>query len=150
MTFRRYDNDGKVFRYKKAVIDCSEDEIITEQSHRDEVDINNIVKRHGIDLLQKVNALQQPQWDEDPLNDFQEAMQIVTKAQSTFDQLPSDIRRQFNNSPAEFVDFVQNPNNIDAIVEMGLATRIPEIQPTQVEIVNQAEPENPSPETPPA
>ena len=38
-----------------------------------------------------------------------------------FEELPSQIRKKFNNDPAQFLDFVQNENNKDALYEMGLA-----------------------------
>lgn len=110
-------------RYTKAVVDCSNDEIIVEQSHKEEVDINNIIKRHGMDLIQKTAALRAPdmQFDDVTGNDFQEAMNIILKAEGTFMDLPSKVRKQFNNSPAEFLDFVQNPDNEQALIDMGLA-----------------------------
>ena len=144
MAFSKRNKDGSHKRYTKAVIDCSNDDIIVEQSHKDEVNINNIVKRHGIDMLQKIAAMQQPQWDNNPSNDFQESMEIVTKAQQTFEQLSSDVRKKFNNNPAEFMDYVQNPENQNGLISLGLASRIPETLPIQVEVTNQ-----PVSETPP-
>lgn len=139
MTFARFDADGKQIR-NQVTVDCSDDEIITEQSHKDEVNINNIVRRHGgnMELIQKTSMLQRPdfQFDEMPGNDFQEAMLIVTKAQQTFESLPSGVRKQFNNNPAEFLDYVQNPENIDGMIKLGLAERLPAVQPVQVEITN--------------
>lgn len=139
--FARYDKQGNLIRYKSAVIDCSADPILTEQSHKAEVDINNIVKRHGgnLELIAKVNALRavDMQFDDVTGNDFQEAMFKVAKAQESFDSLPSAIRKQFDNNPATFLDFVQNPDNAESLVEMGLAQRIPEPQPVQVAVVSQ-------------
>ena len=96
MSFYKRDELGKIRpRYKKAVIDCSKDPILTEQSHAKEVDINNIVKRAGAaEMIAKTAALAAPnmQFDDLPGNDFQEAMNIVTKAQATFDAMPSAVR----------------------------------------------------------
>lgn len=141
-SFRKYYEDGTHIR-NRVNVDCSEDKILVEQSHKEEVDINNIVRRHGIDLLQKVAALQQPQWDEVPGNDFQESMLIITKAQQTFEKLPSKIRKQFNNNPGEFLDYVQNPDNQDGLVDLGLATRKPVETPIEVKVVTEPEPETP-------
>ncbi len=38
-------------RYTDAVIDCSNDEVKTEQNHKGSVDINDIVNKHGIDKI---------------------------------------------------------------------------------------------------
>lgn len=149
--FARYDDKGKRIR-KRVVVDCSNDEILVEQSHKDEVDINKIIQRHGVDMIQKTALLrsQEYQFDDVTGNDFQEAMLKVTKAQQTFDGLPSEIRKKFDNNPAKFMDFVHDSANIDQMVEMGIAERPPEIQPVQVNVVNQ-EPVVPetNPETPP-
>lgn len=153
MTFTNMKN-GKPYRYTKAVIDCSSDEILTEQNHKDEADVNMIIRKHGVDLVQKTAQLQAPnmRFDDVTGNDFQEAMQIVANAQQSFEAMPSDIRKQFNNSPAEFLDFVQNPDNNDKLISMGLAEAPPEVlkpQPQEVIVIDPVTPPNPNPETPP-
>jgi phage internal scaffolding protein len=62
-------------------------------------------------------------------NDYQESMNIVAKAQSMFNQLPSQIRNEFDNDPAQFLDFVQDPQNEDQLVDMGLANPREKIEP---------------------
>lgn len=141
--FAVYDKTKKPVRYKGDVLDCSNDEILTEQSHVKDVDINAIVKRHGIDLIAQTSYLQSANFtmDDIPTNDFQEAMLLVTKAQQSFDALPSQLRKRFENNPAMYLDFVRDPNNADELVSLGLATRPPETQPVEVIVTN--------PETPP-
>ena len=142
--FSKRDKNGKYIRYHEAVIDCSKDKPLTEQSHRDETNINNIVKRHGMDLIAKTAALSTPEYimDDDPTNDFMEAMLIVTKAQQTFEQLPSELRAKFENQPAKFMDFIHNPENIDQMVEMGLVNAPqPEPSPIQVEVITPTVPD---------
>lgn len=138
MTFQRYNEDGTV-RRNQVGVDFSNDKIIVEQHHKDTQNVNNIIKRHGMDMIAKTAALQQPQYimDDNPNNDFQEAMQIVTAAQQHFDVLPSEIRKKFNNSPAEFLDFVHNPDNSDEMVKLGLAQRIEKAPPIEVAVMNQ-------------
>lgn len=147
--FSRVDKNGKPYRYTKAVCDCSKDEPITEQSHKKEVDINNIIKRHGMDMIQKTAMLQQQDYmfDDIPGNDFQEAMNIVNRAQAAFDSLPSLIRKEFDNNPAMYLDFVQNPDNADRMVELGLAEKPAVQEPVQVVVTN--EPVQQVSETPP-
>lgn len=141
--FARYDSKGKVKRNRvcidcQAKIESGEEEIIVEQHHKAEVNINNIVKRHGMDIIQKTALLNSPnmQWDDVTGNDFQEAMFKVTKAQQTFEQLPSDLRKQFDHNPAKFLDFVQNPENKEKLYDMGLAIKPDEVKPQKVEVVN--------------
>lgn len=148
MAFARYDSKGKVKRHP-VYCDCSGDEPITEQSHKDEVNINNIVKRHGIDVIQKTNLLRSVEFQYDDVsgNDFQEAMQIVAKAQQTFDAMPSQLRKEFDNNPAVFLDFVQNPDNVDKMVDMGLAERVTPPPVVKVEVTNQPVIEAETPQT---
>lgn len=148
-----YDEKGVslVGKRKKIVLDCSKDQPLTEQAHVKEVNINNIIKKHGMDLIQKTSILQSKdfQFDDVTGNDFQEAMFKVTKAQETFDSMPSQIRKEFENSPAKFMDFVQNPDNIDRMVELGLAQRLPQEQPVEVVVTNPEPAPVTNPETPP-
>jgi len=106
---------------------------MTKQNHTAECDINNIMakyKRTG--LIDHVNHYQGEYADVTNLGDFQEALNTVAAAQEAFDQLPASVRKEFDNDPGKFVHFVENPDNIDKMVEMGLATRpnpVPERDP---------------------
>lgn len=150
MTFAIYDSKGKVKR-NRVCIDCQKaiedgETVLVEQNHKDEVDINQIIKRHGIDLVTKVGMMrsQEYQFDDVTGNDFQEAANILIKAQDQFDSLPSAVRKEFDHNPAKFLDFVQNPDNLPKMYEMGLAVKPAPEQPVQVLVTN---PE-PVPETP--
>ena len=143
MSFRKYDGEGKhihnpVYTDCQAAVEAGE-EIRVEQYHKNEVDINNIVRRHGADLIGKVAALQQWRYDDVTGNDFQESMNALIKARDTFADVPSDIRKQFDNDPAKFMDFVYNPDNKDKLVEMGLAHAEPVVEPIEVVVANPVE-----------
>jgi phage internal scaffolding protein len=147
MGFYKYDENGdRVIRKGKgkdcqAAIEAGE-EVRVEQSHKEEVDINNIVRKHGADYIQKVAKLSEWRYDDVTGNDFQESMNALIKARDTFADVPSSIRKQFDNDPAKFLDFVQNPDNAAAMVEMGLAVKQEPEPPVEVAVVS-------APETPP-
>jgi phage internal scaffolding protein len=142
--FRKYDTDGNQLGIDKGGHVFEESK--TEQSHKSEVDINNIVKRAGAgELVAKVNALQNWTYDDVTNNDFQEAMNAIIKARDTFSSVPSEIRKRFDNDPAAFMDFVRNPDNKQELVEMGLATAPETPGPIEVIVTN---PEIPPTETP--
>jgi hypothetical protein len=42
-----------------------------------------------------------------------------------FMSLPAKIRSRFQNDPGAFLDFVQNPENRDEMIELGLAKAQP-------------------------
>jgi len=143
MSFYKTNEKSEVIR-KRVQLKIPKDEVIrVEQSHKDEVNINNIVKRHGMDLIAKTSALQQFKYDDNPNNNFQETMNMILKAQDSFSSVPSDIRKQFDNDPAKFMDFIHNGDNQEQLIEWGLAKAPPETpQPIEVVVTNQ-------PETPP-
>ena len=143
--FRKTNEKGEVIRNRVQLV-IPEDEIIrVEQSHKDEVNINNIVKRHGLDLIAKTAALQQFQFDDNPNNDFQETMNAILKAQDSFSSVPSDIRKQFDNNPAQFMDFIHNPENQQQLIDWGLASAPETPQPVEVVVTNQPETPPPTP-----
>ena len=148
--FCRYDDLGNQIR-TAVRLSCEGDEIRVEQSHKDEVDVNVIVKKHGMELISQVAALQQFTYDTIDGNDFQESMNALLRAKETFSLVPSDIRKEFDNDPAKFMDFVYNPANKEKLVSMGLAVAPePAPAPVKVQVVNE-EPLAPvTPGTPPA
>ena len=150
MSFIRRNELGDPVRVTTAVIDCSNDEPLTEQHHKKDVDINQIIKKHGMDMIAQTSLLQSREFQFDDVtgNDFQEAMEISAKAEQSFNSLPSQIRKKFDNSPAQFLDFVQNPSNQDAMIELGLAQRIEVPPPIAVTVTNEPTAQT-NPETPP-
>ncbi len=95
----------------------------TKQAMRDEVDINLIMKRYVKTGLIDHFAQHGSEYGFASSVDFHEAMNVVTKADQMFDALPGKVRSRFGNDPAEFLDFVQNPENHAELVELGLAER---------------------------
>lgn len=92
----------------------------TKQSHKDECDVNRIMARYMqtrvIDFVNKHQA----QYGDVTAESYQDAMDKVARAKTMFHELPSKTRNRFQNDPAKFLDFVQNPANADEAVELGL------------------------------
>lgn len=114
-------------------VDCGlrcEDESLTKQSEAAACDINNIV-RHWIksggamDLSQRVGQF----LDVAEVPDFQTCQQFIASASDLFMSLPATVRDRFKNDPGEFLAFVQDPKNVDEMVEMGLATKKAPVEP---------------------
>lgn len=92
----------------------------TKQSFRDECNINNIMKsfvRTGV--LEHLNE-HKPNYGFAPALTFKEALDTVHEATDMFADLPSAIRTKFSNDPAEFLGFVENPDNRSELALMGL------------------------------
>ncbi len=93
----------------------------TRQSMRDECDINLIMAKYAksgfIDHLSRHGE----SYGFASGVSFHDAMNVVTKADSMFADLPAEARTRFHGDPAEFLDFVQDESNFDEMVELGLA-----------------------------
>lgn len=121
----------------------------TKQSFLKECDINNIMAKY-----QKTGAIthlqnHQGQYGFASSESFTDSMQIVAKAQSLFNDLPSTIRSKFNQDPGAFLEFVQNSENEAELIEMGLANATSE-PPALGDSPSAGTPSDPSPTPPPA
>lgn len=105
-------------------VDCSNLPSMTDQSQARDCDINEIMRRY-----EKTGALPQmiakdPQWgDFSAAPDFQQACEIVLKAEEQFAALDAHVRKRFSNDPAEFLEFVNDPANGEEMVRLGLRAK---------------------------
>lgn len=98
----------------------------TQQSHKDDCDINVIMARYQqTGLIDHFNQ-RQPRFIDCTGADYHAAQQLIAQAKSMFQDLPSSIRNQFDNDPAAFLDFVQDPANAPRLAEMGLTAPQPD------------------------
>jgi phage internal scaffolding protein len=102
-------------------------ESLTEQSHKASTDINNIVNKYARTGVLEHRNEYRGEYGFCDGKTFQEAMFTVQKARDMFNELPSHVRQKFDQNPAKFLDFVQNPENAKQMVEMGLATSTDDI-----------------------
>lgn len=90
------------------------------QSFKDECDINQIMaKFQRTGVLEHVSKYEGA-YGECPSHDFREALEIVANAQEMFAELPSEVRRRFDNDPEEFLKFCENEENRDEAIKLGL------------------------------
>lgn len=106
----------------------------TKQSHKAEVDINNIIRQYTsqgmIELLHQ-NAAKGVYRDLPADFTYQDALNIVVQAESAFASLPSKVRERFHNNPAELLAFMEDGNNAQEAIKLGLAiARPPEPEKT--------------------
>ncbi len=90
----------------------------TKQSYKDSCDINKLLekgaKAGGLSHLQKHGA----RYGDFADIDF-EAMQIqLAEGRQVFNELPAEIKREFDQNPGQFFEFVTNPENSDRIAEL--------------------------------
>lgn len=148
MSFHKYNEAGEIIPAVRVSIDCQKaiddgEQVRVEQSHKDNVDINNIVKRNAgnMELITKVSQLSNFTYDDVTTNNFEEMMNQMIRAKDTFIQVPSEIRKRFGNDPAAFMDFVHNNENKQQLIDWGLANAPPDDpQPVEVVVINQETP----------
>lgn len=108
------EDTGKVL---KVLTKCGSSHV--EQHHRTE--IKKMVERAEANGLFRASVRFEGEMDDYPNYDFQEAQFMMAKAQSMFESMPSGVRSRFENNPAKFMDFVNNPKNQSELISMGLA-----------------------------
>lgn len=107
-------------------------ELITQQHLKAETDINNILRQYDkTGLITHVNTAAAQYGDFTEVNEYRESLDKVIQAQNAFEMIPSHIRKRFGNDPGEFFEFVTDPSNFDALVEMGLANAKPSVAPVE-------------------
>lgn len=115
------------------------DESLCQQQFVEEVDINTIVRRFGLDGELPESVVMPQNSDFEEIFDFQSAMNAVVAARESFDEMPARIRSRFHNNPAEFVDFCSNPDNRDEALKLGLVEK-PATSESPAQPVAKAEP----------
>ena len=108
----------------RVTLTC-EDPTRTKQSMAQECEINFIMaKFQKTGVINHLSKHQGQYQDFEPI-EFQEAMNIVTTAESMFAELPSSIRAEFGNDAGHFLAFANNPDNAEELKELGLAPTPP-------------------------
>ena len=95
----------------------------TDQSYKEITSLKNLVHKAESQGLLRAATKFEGEMDDYPKYDFQEAQFMLAKARTMFEQLPSGARNKFG-TPAEFMQFANNPNNAQEMIKMGLAKAI--------------------------
>lgn len=119
----------------------------TDASQANECDPNYIMKKFRktgtiTHLAKGIGSYQ----DVSNIPDLHLAMTQVSQAQQAFDALPSELRRRFGNSPVEMIHFLQDPNNDQEAIKLGLKVAKP-IIPTEAQATNNSTKRSSSPQT---
>jgi len=112
-----------------------EDATLTQQHFRDECDINNILRQFNITGLLPESALSPRYGDFTGISDYQSALNQVIAAEAEFMALPADLRARFANDPAQLIEFLENSDNKNEAIKLGLVN--PEDLPQVVEDIQE-------------
>lgn len=117
----------------------------TKQSAEAESNINNIVKRFTkTGQLTHISESMGQYRDMTGIPDLHEAMNIVADANSTFQELPAEMRKAMGHDAANFLPWIDNPENESQAIEWGL---IPQPDSKSVPTPTTTEVVTPDPET---
>ncbi|AXH76072.1 MAG: DNA pilot protein [Microviridae sp.] len=97
----------------------------TKQSFREESDINNVMARYRKTGILPETRDRVAQYLDVSEADYLEAQLVVAGASSMFHGLPAEVRFRFHNNPSEFLAFMNQPENLDEAVRMGVIERNP-------------------------
>ena len=134
--------------YGDVAATVNDEESLTQQHFKDDVDITVMTRRFGVDPANVPPQALDPRYfgDFTDTGDFRDAMDRVRAAENAFASLPAKLRDRFNNNPQRLHAFINDPENDEEAVKLGLLKKMPERKvpdPVRVEVINGA------PETPP-
>jgi phage internal scaffolding protein len=110
-----------------------EDATLTQQHFKDECDINNILRQFNITGLLPESPISPRYGDFTGISDYHSALNQVIAAEDEFMALPAQIRSRFENDPAKLIDFLENKENLDEAIKLGLVNQPAEL-PQVVEV----------------
>jgi len=98
---------------------------LTQQQYKDQVDVNNIMKRYKKtgSLSHVRNAQQGAYLDLTEIPDYAESLMQVKKAQESFEMIPAELRIKFNNDPKQLINYLKDPKNKDEAIKHGLLVK---------------------------
>lgn len=134
----KYDPRKDRVRERPRLVLHTGSETPTKQEFKEECDINVLMKRYQKTGLFPQYPGQTPRYVSNiGMPDFQQAMEIVKRAEEEFAGLNSELRKRFDNDPAKFLAFVNDEANGDELIKLGLREAPkPEPGPVRVEVVN--------------
>lgn len=107
-------------RQRQRVVAPHSVQVMTKQSHKDECDINRILKQYQrTGIITHVQSARPTYLDLPDAVDFQSSMETVLVGQEAFASLPAKVRAHFDNDPALFLEALVDPAQADQMREWG-------------------------------
>ena len=106
-----------------------QDPSLAQQHMKDECDINVIVERFGVTGHLPVKAIEPSYGDFSGVSDYHTALNKIKAADEAFMALPAKLRAKFDHDPNALLNFLENEQNRDEAIELGLIDGEPVAQP---------------------
>lgn len=110
-----------------AAATACEDESLTQQQFAQDCDLNVLALRFGLTGKPlPVEAIDPSYYgDLTEVPDLRTVLDLANDAKNKFMDLPSKLRTRFDNSPAKLWAFVNDPENADEAVRLGILKQMP-------------------------
>jgi phage internal scaffolding protein len=96
-------------------------ESLTQQHFAQEADIKTIIKKHDrTGIISHVARGVAHYGDYSEVNEYREALDMVNSANASFNELPAELRKLFDNDAGAFFEFATDPKNEEKMIQMGL------------------------------
>jgi phage internal scaffolding protein len=92
----------------------------TEQAHKNQCDVNHIIQKYDkTGLINHISRIE-AKFGDLTGDDYKTMADRVINAQNMFNDLPAEIRKRFENSPENLLRFMDDPNNRNEAIQLGL------------------------------
>lgn len=108
-------------------VDCSKDVRLTKQADRDEADVHKIIAKYEkTGMISALNKAEPFYGDVSGYSGLQDAFIKVQEATDLFMDMSAEIRERFDNDPIKMVEFLENPDNLEEAISLGMVVKRPE------------------------
>jgi len=90
----------------------------TKQAFKDSTDVNRLLQRHAKSGTLSALAKVENSFGDFRGFDFHQAQNMIAQGQTIFEQLPSEVRREFDQDPQKFFNYVNDPEKQDKLNEL--------------------------------
>lgn len=104
------------------------DPSLTQQHMKDECDINILVERFGVTGQFPTTPLEPTYGDFSGVSDYHSALNAIRASDEAFMALPAKIRAKFDHDPNALLNFLQNEENRDEAIQIGLIDGKPVVE----------------------
>lgn len=109
-------------------LECK-DPSLAQQHMKDECDINVLVERFGVTGTMPQTPLEPTYGDFSGVSDYHSALNAIRASEEAFMGLPAQLRAKFDHDPNALLQFLQNEQNRDEAIQLGLIDGVPVAEP---------------------
>lgn len=106
-----------------------QDPSLAQQHMKDECDINVIIERFGVTGHIPVSPVSPNYGDFTGVTDYHSALNQINATMDDFMALPAQLRVRFDHDPVKLLEFLENDQNRDEAIQLGLIDGKPVAEP---------------------